>query len=78
MNSITDTIVTAAERIKDRWSLNAIKAWVDVPPEEREILKKYVSIFLKKLKDEDFPEDDKKILRRHAKQFLDFLKKVDG
>lgn len=50
--------------------------WKEVPSSERDILKKYINVFLNKLKDEPFPQDDKDILRKHAKSFLKFLKNI--
>ena len=69
-------MVSGALRRAAEWA-EAAESWMTVPAGEREVLKKYVRMFLGKLPEEDFPEEDKKILKRHAKSFLGFLKGVE-
>lgn len=64
--------------ITSKWNKgDATKAWKGTTTEaDRKILKKYIGVFLKALKDEPFPEEDKKILRKFAKSFLKFLRSL--
>ena len=55
----------------------AAKAWKEDTTEgDRKVLKKYIGMFLRKLKDESFPEKDKEVLKRFAKGFLSFLRSL--
>lgn len=73
---ISDVMRITASKIQEAWEEKAAAAWLEVPAEERKILEKYVTMFLRKLKDEDFPKEDKEILRRHAKAFQKFLRSM--
>lgn len=75
--SIANVIRLSASKALKKWKSNATAAWKEVSSEERDVLKKYANIFLKKLKKEKFPDADKAILRRHAKGFVTFLKGLE-
>lgn len=71
--SISEYIRVVAARART-WEM----AWGKIPAGERDVLKKYAAMFLKKLKDEPFPKSHKEVLRKHAKSFLKFLRGLKG